>query len=106
MTGLDLANLSLRESGGDCTIMVKVVPRAARDTILGVENGQLKLKIQAPPVEGAANEAVIGFLSEVLGKSKSHLEIVKGQKSRHKVIKVRGMGKAEILESLGKINIL
>ena len=70
-------------------VSVLVQPRAARNQLAGLHEGALKLRLTAPPVEGAANKACIAFLAKALGLAKSNLEIVSGQASRHKRILVR-----------------
>jgi uncharacterized protein (TIGR00251 family) len=60
-----------------------------------MEGGALKIRLTAPPVDGAANEALVRFLSEVLGIAKSRVEIVSGQTSREKRIRIGGMSEAE-----------
>src|SRR6185436_19572051 len=100
MKNFNISGLELREDGGSCTLLLKVVPRSAQNKIVGVENGLLKLRIQAPPAEGAANEVVIRFLSDCLGRARTTIEIVKGQRSRHKTIRLRGMTAIQVLGAL------
>ncbi len=100
---LDISSLGLREKDGFCLLALKVIPRSSRNKIVGVENGVLKLKIQAPPVEGAANDAVRRVLSNLLGKAQSTIEVIKGQRSRHKVVSLKGTKAAEVLEALQKL---
>lgn len=75
----------------DLDITVKVTPRASRSEIIGCTDGVLKVRISSPPVDGAANEALIKLLSKHFGVSKSSIEIVSGQTSRIKHIRVRGV---------------
>jgi uncharacterized protein (TIGR00251 family) len=95
--------LDLREGHGFCTLAIKVIPRSSQNKVMGVENGALKLKLTAVPIEGAANEAVIDFLSKWLHKPKSSIELMKGQQSRHKLVRFTGLKAAEILEALQKL---
>jgi uncharacterized protein (TIGR00251 family) len=97
---MDFKDLQLREANGSCSISLKVIPNSSGNQIAGVEGGELKIKIQAPPVEGAANEAVVEFLARLLKRPKSAFELFKGVQSRHKVIKIKGAKRAEILEAL------
>jgi len=99
---MNFKNLQLREADGGCSISLKVIPKSSRNQVAGVEGGVLKIKIQAPPVEGAANEAVIKFLSGLFHQPKSSILVIKGQQSRHKVIRIKGAQVKEILESLAK----
>jgi uncharacterized protein (TIGR00251 family) len=67
---------------------VRVQPRASKDELVGFTNGVLRVRLRAPPVEGAANEALIDFLADELGVSRRHVRIVSGIGSRNKVIEV------------------
>ena len=99
---MDFKSLQLREAGGNCTIPLKVIPKSSRDEIAGVEAGALKLKIRALPVEGEANEAVLRFLAKWFGRPRVSVEMVRGQKSRQKVVRIRGLKTAEVLAALSK----
>ena len=99
----DIYGLELREETDSCVLSLKVIPRSAQNKIVGVENGVLKLKIQALPVEGAANVSLIQFLSDFLGRSRNTIEVVKGKKSRRKVVRLKGIRAAEVLDRLQKL---
>jgi hypothetical protein len=73
------------------TLTVRVVPRSSRNQIVGMENGALKIKLTAPPVEGAANAALIEFIAEWLSVRKSAVTIISGDKARRKVVRVTGV---------------
>jgi uncharacterized protein (TIGR00251 family) len=92
----------LKPSGPDTFLAIKVVPRSSKNQLMGIENEELKIKIKAPPVDGEANEEAIVFISEVLGFSKRNLSVERGKTSRHKVIKIRGMGVQQTMEALSK----
>ena len=81
------------------TFDVKVVPRANKNQIVGREGGIIKIRLNAPPVEGKANEALVRFLAEALGVHRAQIEIVTGQASRRKIVRVRGV-MAEQIEKL------
>jgi uncharacterized protein (TIGR00251 family) len=73
-------------------LAVRVTPRASHNEIVELlEDGTIKVRIAAPPSDNEANEALIGFLSEVLGVSKSRLDIVAGASGRDKLISVVDM---------------
>ena len=78
-------------SANTLTFSVKVVPRANKNQIVGKESGAVKIRLNAPPVDGKANEALVRFLAETLGVARSQIEIVAGHASRHKVVRVRGV---------------
>ena len=79
---------------------VRVIPRASRNEIEGVTGNALKVRVTAPPVEGAANKALIELLAERLKVRKSQIEIVAGQTSQKKMISVVGLRPSEVEERL------
>lgn len=76
---------------GGVRFPVRVQPRASRTEIAGTHQGALKVRLQAPPVDGAANEALVEFLAESLGVPRRMVEIVSGASSRTKVVEVAGI---------------
>jgi uncharacterized protein (TIGR00251 family) len=82
--------LRYSEKDGVITFPVRVVPRASRSEIAGEHDGALRIRVTAPPVDGAANEEVIRLLARALGVTRSAVEIVSGQTSKTKRVKVRG----------------
>ena len=70
---------------------VHVQPRASRTEIVGRHGAALKVRLHAPPVDGAANEELIDFLAKALGVSKRAVRIVSGQSSRGKTVEVEGV---------------
>lgn len=79
---------------------VRVIPRASRDKIAGIHDGAVRVRLTAPPVEGAANEALVAFLSSVLRVPKRDIELVSGQSARNKVVSVSGLSPEEVLARL------
>ena len=71
-------------------VELKVVP-GAKKNLLRDEAGGIKVYLTAPPVDGKANEALVEFLAEHYGVRKSGIEIIKGLKSRNKVINIGGV---------------
>jgi uncharacterized protein len=92
--------LLLRETGAGCVIPVKVVPKASKNQIVGVEKGSLKIRVQAPPVDGAANDAVVRTLGDWLDVPRNAVVVQGGHRSRQKTIFVKGLNGARILEKL------
>jgi uncharacterized protein len=88
--------LSLKEGPEGITFQVRVLPRSSRNQIAGVSEGVLKIKLTAPPVEGAANEMLIEFLSDKLKIAKSKISIVRGQSSKSKTVMASGIYAAEL----------
>jgi uncharacterized protein len=87
--------LKVRETVAGLVIRLHVQPRAKRSEVVGLHDGALKMKVTAPPVDDAANRAIIEFFSKLLGISKSHLQILAGEKSRDKTLQISGLSGAE-----------
>jgi hypothetical protein len=79
---------------------VRVIPRAKKTAFAGTRDGVLLIRVSAPPVEGAANDAVVAFLAEHLHIPRRDIRIVSGERSRHKRIEIAGVT-AEQIASLG-----
>jgi uncharacterized protein (TIGR00251 family) len=77
-------------------IDLKVIPRAGQTALAGTRDNALLVRLAAPPVEGAANAALIEFLAGVLHIPKRDIEIVAGEKSRSKRVKVWGLDAAQV----------
>ena len=88
------------EDEGGVRFWVKVVPRASRNRVVGPHDGAFKISLTAPPVDGAANEALLAFLAKALHVSRAQVEIEQGQSSRLKRIRVRSIGSAAVREGL------
>ena len=91
--------------GENCTLKVRVLPKASRNQVDGYEDGTLKLRVTAPPTGGQANAGVIALLAKTLGVSKSKLKIIRGQSSRNKVVLVDTLTEREVrrrIEAGGK----
>jgi len=78
------------------------VPRSSRSRLVGCEDGIWKLKITSPPVDGQANKGVTAFLAKSLGIARRKLEIVSGEKSRLKSIRIEGLDQGVIQERLSR----
>ncbi len=81
-------------------IHIKVQPRAHRTEVAGIWERELKVKVSAPPVDSAANEALIRFLADHLGCAKNAVTLVRGQTSRHKVVLISGLTAEAIADRL------
>jgi hypothetical protein len=86
--------------GRDVYLALKVQPRASKDQIGEVLGSELKIKLTAPPVESAANEALVRFLAEILDCPRGAVQLVRGQTSRHKTVLVRGLSPEQISAKL------
>ncbi|MBP8951174.1 MAG: DUF167 domain-containing protein [Armatimonadetes bacterium] len=73
------------------TLRLRVIPRARKDEIAGERDGAVVVRLQAPPVEGAANKALLKFLAKQLGVRPGDLTIASGAQSRDKIVRVEGL---------------
>ncbi len=90
------SELRIREQNGAITFEVRVAARSSRNRVIGVQEGALKVALTAPPVDGAANEALKKLLAKALGVSKSEVEILRGDRARIKVLRVYGVSAADM----------
>ena len=93
--------LDLRTTDAGITLRVRVQPRASKDALSGERDGALVVRLTAPPVEGAANEALARTLAKALGVAPSAVRVVSGATGRNKVVSVAGLDAATARERLG-----
>ena len=89
------------EKDGYLTFSVRVVPRASRSEVVGEHNGALRVRIAAPPVDGAANEELVRLLSRTLRVSRSAIEIKSGLTAKLKVVRVTGLAPSALADLIG-----
>ena len=87
------------EEASSITFTVRVIPRTSRSEIVGEHNDAIKVRLFSPPVDGAANTELIRLFAKTLGVSKSDVEIVSGETSKTKRLKIAGVT-AERLRSV------
>jgi uncharacterized protein len=85
-----VAMLKCVEEKDSISFMVRVVPRASRSCIIGAADGALRVRIAAPPVDGAANDQLIVIIAQALNVPKRAVEITSGHNARLKRIRVSG----------------
>lgn len=83
---------------GGVRIQLLVQPRASRTEVVGLHGDALKVRVAAPPVDGAANEAIIRFFADRLDVPRNRVRLTKGGSGRRKVLEIDGIG----LEALNK----
>lgn len=86
-----------------CTLELKTIPNAPRTEIAGWLGAALKVKVHAPALEGRANDALLEFLAATLGLPRRAVTLVRGDKSRHKVVRVAGLTLAEVRARLAAL---
>lgn len=83
-----------------CRLGVLLSPRARVSALVGLQGEDLKIKIAAPPVEGAANQALIKFLAALLGHPAALISLVAGQRGRRKIVKIEDLEEEELWRRL------
>lgn len=90
----------LRDAPGGTVVDVRVIPRAARSALAGEREGALLVRLAAPPVDGAANAALIEVLADAFGVPRRSVSIVHGDKARQKRVLVAGVRPADLAARL------
>lgn len=96
-----MTQLDLEERDGALRIRVHVKPRAGRSRVIGTRQGALDVAVAAPPVDGEANTELLRTISKHLGVGRTAVSIVAGAAGRNKLIRIEGLGRAQLLERLG-----
>jgi uncharacterized protein (TIGR00251 family) len=86
----------------EAVLQVRVTPRARRNALGHMEDGVLAVRLAAPPVEGAANKALIAFLAETFGISKSAVRVESGERSRRKRVRIAGLTSDDIARRIAE----
>ena len=92
----------LRATSGGTLLSVKLQPRASKNEISEAMGDELKIKVTAPPVDAAANQALIELLADTLDCSRGKVELLRGQTSRHKTILLHGFQPEEVLQKFSR----
>ena len=98
MSGWDA--LRVQTHDGAVSFAVRVAPRAAREAIAGVHDGALKVSLTAPPVEGAANDALLRLLAKTLGVPRRAVTLLHGEQARSKTVRVEGLDAEQLRTAL------
>lgn len=93
--------MPVSETPAGAVIDLRVVPRAGRTALAGLRDGALLVRLAAPPVDGAANDALLAFLASLLDRPKRDIVIVSGEHSRSKRVQVTGATAAAVRAGLG-----
>ena len=92
----------LRVQADGVLLSVKLQPRASANEIGDALGSELRIKVTAPPVDAAANEALVKLLAQQLDCPRNRVELLRGHTSRHKTIKLHGLAAEQVLSRLGK----
>jgi hypothetical protein len=85
-------------------VKLRVQPRASRDEIVGWQDGTLRVRVTAPPVEGEANRAVARLLARALGLAPSAVLVARGERGRDKLVKITGLGEDDVRSRLASLS--
>jgi len=83
-------------------LVVRVQPRSNENALVGWSGDIVKVRVTAPPVEGAANTACLSVLSKLLDVPLTHVSLVKGEHSRNKVVRILGLTEDQVQDRLGR----
>ena len=92
----------LRVQADGVLLSVKLQPRASANEIGEALGSELRIKVTAPPVDAAANEALVKLLAQHLDCPRNRVELLRGHTSRHKTIKLHGLTAEQVLSRLDK----
>jgi uncharacterized protein (TIGR00251 family) len=96
-----MAQSWINQTNEGVIITVHAVPRASRSAVHGLHGDALKIRLQAPPVDGKANEELISFLSRELNLPKGNIALKSGLNQRRKIVSITGISLAETVKRLG-----
>lgn len=96
-----MSSLRITEKDGAVTLDIVVKPRSSREGIGPVQGDRLVVAVNAPPVEGKANQAVIRVLAEVFGVPRSSVAIMRGETGRRKTVRIASAGAAAVVRASG-----
>jgi hypothetical protein len=91
----------LRPQSDGVLLSVKLQPRASANEIGDALGNELRIKVTAPPVDAAANEALVRLLAQHLDCPRNRVELVRGHTSRHKTVKLYGLAAEDVVKRLG-----
>ncbi|HST04128.1 MAG TPA: DUF167 family protein [Chloroflexia bacterium] len=90
----------IESTASGIVLRVYVAPRASANKMLGLHDGLLKIALAAPPVDGAANKALVEFVAKTLGVPKGQVTLMSGETSRRKTLEVGGISRIDARKKL------
>jgi uncharacterized protein len=94
--------INFTEKDGALIFAVRVIPRSSKSEIVGEYDGALKIKLNSPPVDGAANDELVKLLAKQFGVSRAQIEILSGQTSKSKQVKISGVKKSALPDTFSR----
>ncbi|HTL17645.1 MAG TPA: DUF167 domain-containing protein [Patescibacteria group bacterium] len=92
----------IRSQSDGVLLSIKLQPRAASNEIGEVAGNELKIRVTAPPVDAAANQALLRLLADLFGCGRNQIELVRGHTSRHKLVKILGITEQMVTARLAR----
>lgn len=92
----------IEEMKGGVRLHLFIQPKASKNEIIGPHNGELKIKLTSPPVDGKANAGLIEFLADIFSVPKRRVQLIKGESSRHKTVEIEGVNINQAQEILSR----
>ena len=99
-----MSGLRVSATGGRVRFTVRVQPRASRTEVSGIHGDALKVRLSAPPVDGAANAALIEFLSQLFAVPRRAVMILAGESSRVKIVEIEGITERAVHDVAGGVD--
>jgi uncharacterized protein (TIGR00251 family) len=96
--------LAVRSVGGRVRFSVRVQPRASKTELSGIHGEALKIRLSAPPVDGAANAALVEFLAKLFAVPRRDVMILAGESSRLKIIEIEGITERAVHDVAGGVD--
>lgn len=90
----------IESTKGGVRLHLFIQPKSSKNEVVGPHNGEIKVKLTAPPVDGRANECLIEFMSDLFGIPKRDVHLIRGDTGRHKVVELTGLKEAQVRETL------
>ena len=91
--------LRITETDGRVRFSVRVQPRASKTELAGIHGDALKIRLSAPPVDGAANDALVEFLAETFAVPRRNVRLVSGESSRSKIVEIEGINERAVRDA-------
>ena len=91
--------LRITETDGRVRFSVRVQPRASKTELAGIHGDALKIRLSAPPVDGAANDALVEFLAETFAVPRRNVRLVSGESSRSKIVEIDGINERAVRDA-------
>ena len=94
----------IQPAAGGCVVNVRIIPRASKNQVQGVLGDALKIRLQAPPVDGKANDALVRFLADSLDLPARNIRLLSGETARNKRVLLSGLDEVEARARLSVIS--